>query len=635
MALARYHWLMGRTLRHLTLVCSGILTAALPAAAQVASNASLNGSYWVRYLGIIGYPDDLAVSFAGSMIFDGNGNFTVTGVGYYFNGSSTALTVSASGTYAVQSSGTFAINNPFANNAANCAAPIMPCVNLYGGVGVNGIAVGSSTDSDPQYEDLFVAIPQSPNATASTLNGTYRVAGLEFAGGSLSGMRNPFFNITADGNGNLGNVTLGGTSMALNDAATTQTSAGATYTMTATGSGTLTFPAPSGVAAANQLISGAKNLYVSPDGSFFIAGSPNGYDMQVGVKAISTGAAAKLSGLYFSSTVENDDPTGAFSYQGAVDEIPSSQEELWHWRENFDSYSSNDLTFSDTFAPNDNGTFTGDTYLFAEGGGGNYSIQSGAGGYYFLTVNVKVPTYSGSGVFLDPSGVVNAGSSAPFTAQISPGEVITLYGSGFTSSATPVTASAPLLTTLGGVQVTVNGVLAPISSVSSGQINAWVPYSTPSDGSLLNIQVISNGTPSNVVYEYSGQTSPGVFAVTHANGTLVTTSSPATVGETLVAYACGLGATNPAVVAGTVSPANPLANPVAIYLDDSNGGITQAAIAYQGLAPEEPAGVYQLNFMVPAGMTLNATGVTMSQLDILASSADYSENIQALVPVSH
>jgi uncharacterized protein (TIGR03437 family) len=185
------------------------------------------------------------------------------------------------------------------------------------------------------------------------------------------------------------------------------------------------------------------------------------------------------------------------------------------------------------------------------------------------------------------------------------------------------------------VQVTVNGVLAPISSVSSGQINAWVPYSTPSDGSLLNIQVISNGTPSNVVYEYSGQTSPGVFAVTHANGTLVTTSSPATVGETLVAYACGLGATNPAVVAGTVSPANPLANPVAIYLDDSNGGITQAAIAYQGLAPEEPAGVYQLNFMVPAGMTLNATGVTMSQLDILASSADYSENIQALVPVSH
>jgi uncharacterized protein (TIGR03437 family) len=616
---------MGRTLRHVTLVCSAILMAALPAAAQVASKASLKGAYWVRYLGILGYPTDQAVSFAGSMTFDGNGNFTVTGVGYYFNGSSTALTFSSSGVYAVYSGGTFAINNPFTQNADN----------VFGGVGVNGIAVGSSTDSDPQYEDLFVAIPQSSTAAASTLSGTYRVAGLEFAGGSLSGMRNPFFNIAADGNGNLGNVTLGGTSMALNNAATTQTSPGATYTVTATGSGTMTFPAPSGVTAANQLISGAKNLYVSPDGSFFIAGSPTGYDMQVGVKAISTGGAAALSGLYFSSTVENDDPTGAFSYQGAVDEIPSIQEEIYHWRENFDSYASNDLTFSDTFAPNDNGTFTGDTYLFAEGGGGNYSIQSGAGGYYFLTVNVKVPAYSGTGVFLNPSGVVNAASSAPFTAQISPGEVITLYGSGFTSSATPVTASAPVPNTLGGVQVTVNGVLAPVYYVSAGQINAIVPYSTPDDGSLLNIQVISNGAPSNVVEEYSGETSPGAFAVTHANGTLVTTSNPATVGETLVAYACGLGATNPAVVAGTISPANPLANLVAVYLDDSNGGITQATVPYQGLAPGGPAGLYQVNFVVPSGMMLNASGVTMSQLDILASSADYSENIQAQVPVSH
>jgi uncharacterized protein (TIGR03437 family) len=72
-----------------------------------------------------------------------------------------------------------------------------------------------------------------------------------------------------------------------------------------------------------------------------------------------------------------------------------------------------------------------------------------------------------------------------------------------------------------------------------------------------------------------------------------------------------------------------------VYLDDSNGGSTQATIAYQGLAPGGPAGEYQLNFVVPSGMSLNATGVTMSQLDIIASSSDYSENIQALVPVSH
>ena len=87
-------------------------------------------------------------------------------------------------------------------------------------------------------------------------------------------MRNVSFNATSDGNGNLGNLTLAGSSSALNDAAATQTSSGATYTLVSTGSGTITFPAPSGVSTANQLISGAKNLYVSSDWSFFVSGSP-------------------------------------------------------------------------------------------------------------------------------------------------------------------------------------------------------------------------------------------------------------------------------------------------------------------------------------------------------------------------
>jgi uncharacterized protein (TIGR03437 family) len=616
---------MRRTIRYVTLLSSAILMAALPAAAQLPSNATLKGSYWVRYLGVIGYPDDFASSFAGTMTFDGNGNFTVTGTGYYFNESLQSLTISSSGIYSVQSGGTFAINNPFTGNAAN----------LYGGIGVNGIALGSSTDSNPQYEDLFVAIPQSTSASAATLNGTYRVAGMEFAGGSLSAMRNVFFNITADGNGNLGNVTIGGTSQALNNAATTQMSPGATYTMTAPGNGTLTFPAPSGVSTANQLIAGGKYLYVSPDGTFFIAGSPTGFDMQVGVQAIATGGAAALSGLYFTSEVENDGFTGGpYSYQGAVSEIPSIQEEIYHWRQQFDGYAATDFTFSDTFSPNDDGTSSGPSALFAVGAGGNYTVQAGAGGYYYLAVDAKIPSYTGSGVFLNPSGVVNAASSAPFTAQISPGEVITLYGTGFTSSATPVTASAPVPTTLGGVQVTINGVLAPVYYVSPGQINTIVPYTTTNSGALLSIQVISNGAQSNIVQEYSGLTSPGVFAITHANGTLVTTSNPATVGETLIAYAGGLGATNPVVAAGAISSAATLAEPLqGVFVDDLDFNEYAATIAYQGLAPGEPAGLYQLNFVVPAGLPFTTAGVNTFQLDILTYDGD--ENIQAIVPVTH
>ena len=100
--------------------------ASLPAAAQVASNASLKGRLLGPLSGDHRIPERSAVSFAGSMTFDGNGNFTVTGSGYYFNRSCASLAFSASGTYQVYSSGTFSINNPFSYNVAN----------LFGGVDV-------------------------------------------------------------------------------------------------------------------------------------------------------------------------------------------------------------------------------------------------------------------------------------------------------------------------------------------------------------------------------------------------------------------------------------------------------------------------------------------------------------------
>ena len=40
-------------------------------------------------------------------------------------------------------------------------------------------------------------------------------------------------------------------------------------------------------------------------------------------------------------------------------------------------------------------------------------------------------------VFLNPQGVVNAANNVPFTAQVSPGEVVTLYGTGFTTQTSP------------------------------------------------------------------------------------------------------------------------------------------------------------------------------------------------------
>lgn len=632
-----------RRIQQITLLCFTALCAALPASAQLPTNATLKGAYWVRYLGVIGYPQDYPASFAGSMTFDGNGNYTVTGSGVYNSGSSNALPLTGSGTYAILSSGQVAMDNPFSQGAAA----------LYGGIGTGGIVIASSTES--QYLDLFILIPQSSSASKATLSGAYHVGDMEFAGGSINSMSNAYFDVNADGNGNLGTITVNGSSTALNDSDATQTISGATYTLVAGGSGTMTFPAPSG---SNPLISGAKNLYVSPDGTFFIAGSPSGWDLQVGVKALgSTGGATIFSGLYYtgylSNTTGSDGTTFAFS--GSVNELPSITTELYHDRTNQDGFAgaAYDATGSDIFVPGANGTAYGGA--FAVGTGGNTAFIVGGDGLYSMQVYSKIPSYSGSGVFLNPTAVVNAGSNTPFTAQLSPGEVITLYGTGFTSSSSPSTASAPFPPTLGGVQVMINGSAAPVYYVSQNQISAVVPYSTPSNGSLVTVQVIGNGGgSSNTVQCYTGLTSPGVFtvptggvgnaAILHADFTLVSDSSPAKPGETVQLFLTGLGATSPSVTAGTAAPsAAPfptLVYPVDIFIDDfDNQNFPQATVTFSGLAPGL-GGLYQVNFTLPpaggsSGMILNPTGVTHFYLEVSMLEQADGDNIQAFIPVSH
>ncbi len=95
--------------------------------------------------------------------------------------------------------------------------------------------------------------------------------------------------------------------------------------------------------------------------------------------------------------------------------------------------------------------------------------------------------------------------------------------------------------------------------------------------------------------------------VTHANGMLVSSANPASVGEELVAYAVGLGATNPAVPTG-----QPATQPTRTVVKFGLGFNFQAdappsapppsqviSPLYAGLTPGYP-GLYQINFVVPA-----------------------------------
>ncbi len=600
--------------------------------AQLPDQTSLNGAYNVRYLGVNTDPNDTAVSFQGTLTFDGKGAFTVNGQG---TTAGAALKYRTTGQYTVVSSGMVLIDNVFDPVASNGTT-------LYGGLGANGVLLASSTDTF--YCDLFLAIPAATSASAATLTGTYRVASMEFLNGDFTASRDTFFSMSADGKGGLGDVTVKGTSQGLKNVATTQTSPAATYTVTANGTGTLVLPAPAGTTAANALLSGTKVLYVANDGSFFIAGSATGYDMEIGVK---TGGATALNGLYWNSYLENyqgsTDPTvnGLYSGQGSATEVAASGNlEIAHQRTNPDGFASYDLTYSDTFPFDTTGIASYSDSAYAIGANGNIAIGAGAGTNYLLTVYLKAPAMAapaGSTVFLNPQGVVNGASNVPITSQVAPGEVLTLYGSGLGPASIAVASSFPYPTTLAGVQVLINGTAAPLYYVSATQASVIVPFTAPTDGSFDTLQVVNNGAQSNKVNVYSGGSSPSLYTqdqsgvnagkIQHLDGTAVTASNPAKAGETVVMAMNAMGAVNPAGIAGAAAPGNPLStlvNPIAIYIGDA-----QAKVLFVGLYPGY-AGLYQVNMTLPTTVTKGEYPV-----DILTSldngQALDSENVQATI----
>src|SRR5579863_4350608 len=118
-----------------------------PAAAQFPTNATIKGTYNFRYLGVFTNPNDTALSFQGTVTFDGtsdangNGSFTMSG-----QGAGATPGAAANNFYVVLTNGLLVMNNPF-DTTGNTA--------LFGGVGT-GALILSATDS--YYCDLMVAI---------------------------------------------------------------------------------------------------------------------------------------------------------------------------------------------------------------------------------------------------------------------------------------------------------------------------------------------------------------------------------------------------------------------------------------------------------------------------------------------
>ena len=202
-------------------------------------------------------------------------------------------------------------------------------------------------------------------------------------------------------------------------------------------------------------------------------------------------------------------------------------------------------------------------------------------------------------------GVVD---SASYTAGLSPGGLVSLFGTNLSNLASGVLSAErfPLPTEMAGTIVSVNGVLAPLLAVAKldglEQINFQVPYEISAPGTA-RIMVSKGGQPSAAVETTVLPAHPGIFiipdagpAVTHSSGQLLTRANPARPGEVLVIYCSGLGAVAPSVTAGSPAPAEPLARSLVEPVVMISG--KESRVEYSGLTPGL-AGLYQINAVVP------------------------------------
>jgi len=579
---------------------------AVPAAAQVATNISLTGPYYFRQVLLItdGSANVIETrSGAGTLNFDGNGRFTVSGQQLIDAAAPAALT--GSGTYSVKPGGFTTLSNPLRAGAT---------VNARLGTGA---LVGSSTEAGPTVFDLFFAIPvPTTPVSLSTLNGPYWISSLEFPSGGTANIRNTNFKLTANGAGGFAETTVTGQARNLGNVLSTQTVSPMTYLVSAN-SGTLSFPLAAGQTALTQLISGTKDIYLSQDGSYFIGGSTaaGGHGMVVGVKAFPSGATnTSWNGFFYSAGMRFDADRSRLAAVSAGVNVTSSGA-VWARRtRQSDGLFDAAVLLTYALGPDGSGTYqstTGHVDLASTGqtfATSGVDIPNSNNYGYELYFGARMPAQSGTGVFLDPQLVLNAANFA-LGYPLSPGGYVALQGKGFGTQI--LTASPPYQNSLGGVSVTVNGVPAPIYHVEPTFISAVVPYSVT--GSTATVVVTVSGTKSNSVDVPLSATAPGVYSwtanglgegiVAHAltNGK-VEQSNPAKVGEYVTIYLTGLGAVTPPVTEGIPAPISPLSKvnawvngPFSVYVE----GVPCADINFAGLTPTLGS-VYVVNCKIPA-----------------------------------
>jgi uncharacterized protein (TIGR03437 family) len=226
--------------------------------------------------------------------------------------------------------------------------------------------------------------------------------------------------------------------------------------------------------------------------------------------------------------------------------------------------------------------------------------------------------------------------AASSSTNVAAGSMVSLLGSDLAPAFTDGQATQlPLPTSLNDVMVWMNGIAAPLFSVSPARINLQVPWELTGQNPIA-LTVSVKGISSAEWYFALKQAAPGVFfiysraltlgSVQIANSTLYAwlvdsvpgvPSRPAKRGEYVTIYCSGLGDVTSRPASGAAASGNPLS--VTLAMPTVTIGGKAAAVSFSGLAPGF-VGLYQINAQVPADAPVGErVPLTVTQAGVLGN----------------
>lgn len=255
----------------------------------------------------------------------------------------------------------------------------------------------------------------------------------------------------------------------------------------------------------------------------------------------------------------------------------------------------------------------------------SYSVQANVGaGSRVGNLTIAGQTFTVTQAPAAPSVSVSSIASAAsyVSGSVAPGEIVVLNGNSIgPSNLTTYMLSDvrdSLSVSVAGTRILFDDAPAPIIYVSAMQSSVIVPYGVAARA-RTQVVVEFNGArsvpvtvpvvPSKPALFSANASGQGQGAILNEDNTFNSADNPALRGHVVVMYGTGEGQTDPAGVDGRLALLTlpkPLL-PVSVTI----GGIA-AEVLYAGATPEQVAGLFQINAVVPFGAPSGALDVVVS-----------------------